>query len=337
MNIVDLRSDTVTRPTEAMYDAMRSALLGDDVLGDDPTVHEFESLAAEMLGKEAAMFVPSGSMGNQIALAVHTRPGDAAIFEDEAHMLFYEGGAPGVIAQVVTRTVKGEKGVMPPEEVRKKILVRTMHTPGTVVLCVENSHNRASGAVIPLDVMREYQAIAVAAGMKVHCDGARIFNAAAALGCTAKDIASHVETVNFCLSKGLGSPIGSVLCGPADFIDAARYWRKRLGGGMRQAGLLAACGLVSLRTMVSRLGEDHARAKRLASSLAKLDGLSVDVEGCPTNIVMVDTVQPANEWVAKIKEQGVWALPMGANRVRLVVHHQVDDSGIEQAIHAFAS
>lgn len=337
MSIVDLRSDTVTRPTEEMYDAMRHAPLGDDVLGDDPTVHELESLAAQTMGKAAAMFVPSGSMGNQIALAVHAQPGDAAIFEEEAHMLFYEGGAPGVIAQVVTRTVKGVKGVMAPDEVQKKILKRTLHTPGTVVLCVENTHNRASGAVVPLDVMEQYREIADRSGMRVHLDGARIFNAATALGCKAVDIAAYADTVNFCLSKGLGSPVGSVLCGSNDFINAARFWRKRLGGGMRQAGILAACGIVSLTKMVDRLSEDHRRANRLARALSQVDGLCVDVEGCPTNIVMVDTVAPAAEWVAKINGKNVLAIAMGSNRIRLVVHHQVDDDGIEQAIRAFQS
>jgi threonine aldolase len=295
--IVDLRSDTVTRPTPEMYEAMRTAELGDDVLGDDPTVAKLERLAADMLGKEAAMYVPSGTMSNQAALATHCRPGDSALFEEEAHMLFYECGAPAVIAQVVTRTVPSVHGVMQPEEVEARILHKSLHTPGTKVICVENTHNRKGGAVTPVETMAAYAEIAQRHEIKVHLDGARLFNASTALGVEAKQIAGHVDTVSICLSKGLRSPVGSVLCGPAEFIDEARYWRKRLGGGMRQAGILAACGIVSLSRE--------------------------------------DTVAPAEEWVARLREHGVWVLPMRANRFRVVMHADVDDAKLDRAISVF--
>lgn len=332
--VVDLRSDTVTRPTPEMYEAIRATPLGDDVLGDDPTVIELERLAADRVGMESAMYVPSGSMGNQIALATHTRPGDAAIFEEEAHMLFYEGGAPGVIAQVVMRTVPSD-GVMDPLEVEKRVLARSLHTPGTVVLCVENTHNRKGGAVTPPSVMADYRRIADRHAMRVHLDGARVFNAAVALGVDVREITQHVDSVSFCLSKGLGSPVGSVLCGNTEFIQAARFWRKRLGGGMRQAGILAACGIVSLQKMVDRLAEDHRRAQELASRLRSIPGLKVP-NVVETNILMVDTVAPATEWVAAIRERNVWGMAFSPTRIRLVFHYDVDDAGVDSAASAFA-
>lgn len=334
---VDLRSDTVTRPTPEMYEAMLAAPLGDDVLGDEPTVQELEALSAEMLGKQAAMFVPSGSMGNQIALAVHTQPGDSALFEEEAHMIYYEGGAPGVIAQVVCRTVSAPGGVMEPEAVEAKLLRRSQHTPGTSVVCLENSHNRRGGAVIPVATMRAYREIADRWGIGIHLDGARIFNAATALELDARELAEHADTVNFCLSKALGSPVGSVLCGPQELITEARYWRKRLGGGMRQAGILAACGLVSLRTMIPRLADDHRRAKMVAAALSQVPGIDIDLSRVVTNIVMVDTQAPASEWVAALKERGVLAMAFAPNRIRLVFHHQVEDEAARRAVQAFAS
>ncbi len=332
---VDLRSDTVTRPTPEMYEAIRTAALGDDVLGDEPTVQKLEALAAKKVGKEAAMFVPSGTMGNQIALAVHCRPGDAALFEEEAHMIFYEGGAPAVLANVITRTVPSVKGVMLPEEIEKRVLKRSLHTPGTSLLCIENSHNRKGGAVTSPGRMADYRSLADRHGMKVHLDGARVFNAAVALGVDVQEITQHVDSVNFCLSKGLGSPVGSLLCGEATFIDEARYWRKRLGGGMRQAGILAACGIVSLTSMIDGLAEDHRRARECARALSTVPGLAVAWEDVATNIVMVDTEQPAAEWVENVARQGVLCLPFAEHRIRLVFHHQVDDAGLAQAVQAF--
>lgn len=333
--VVDLRSDTVTRPTPEMYEAMLKAPLGDDVLGDDPTVHELESLAASTMGKEAALFVPSGSMGNQVALATHCRPGDAAIFEEEAHMVYYEAGAPGAIAGVVTRLVPSHRGVMDPKDVEKRIMRRSVHTPGTVLLCLENTHNRAGGTVIPLETMGEYRALADDAGMKIHLDGARVFNAAVALDAPVDEVVRHADTVNFCLSKALGSPVGSVLCGPSDFIERARYVRKRLGGGMRQAGILAACGIVSLTQIVHKLPEDHRRARALAQALQSVPGASVDLSLVATNFVMVDTTLPAADWIPLLRDEGVLAMAPSAHRIRLVLHHQIEDEGVAAAAEAF--
>lgn len=334
-HLVDLRSDTVTRPSPEMWEAMQSAALGDDVLGDDPTVIELEQLAARMTGKEAALFVPSGTMGNQIALACWCKPGDAILIEEEAHVLYYEVGASALIAGVVSWTLPSTRGIMAPETIEKRVLKANLHTPGTTLLCLENTHNRAGGTVIPQDTMAEYRRLADHHGIHVHLDGARVFNAAVAQDVPVSEIAKHVDSVNFCLSKGLRSPIGSLLCGPADFIDRARVWRKRLGGGMRQSGLLAACGIVSLTKMVDRLAEDHARAKRTAEALCYVPGLTVYPAVVETNMVMVDTEGPAEPVVAALAERGVLCFPNGPQRIRLVFHADVDDAKTDQAIEAF--
>ncbi len=334
-HLVDLRSDTVTRPTPEMWEAMQNAEIGDDVLGDDPTVLELEALAARTMGKEAAVFVPSGTMGNQMALASWCKPGDAILIEEEAHVLYYEVGAPALIAGVVSWTLPSSRGTIDPATVEKRVLKANIHTPGTTLLCLENTHNRAGGAVVPLDAMAEYRRIADHHGMRVHLDGARVFNAAVALDVPVREIARHVDSVNFCLSKGLRAPIGSVLCGPADFIDRARIWRKRLGGGMRQAGLLAACGIVGLTKMVDRLAEDHARAKRASEALSDLPGLATYPATVETNMVMVDTERPAEEVVEELRAEGLLCFPNAANRIRLVFHADIDDAKTDRAIEAF--
>ena len=333
--IVDLRSDTVTRPSPEMYEAMASAPLGDDVLGDEPTVEKLEQLAAEKVGKESALFVPSGTMGNQIAMAVHCQRGDAALIEEEAHMVYYEVGGPAVIANVVTWTLPSEKGVMDPDVIDRHALKRNLHTPGTTLLCLENTHNRAGGAVIPLKTLAEYRAVADRHEMKVHLDGARVFNASVALGVDVKEITRHVDTVNFCLSKGLRAPVGSLLCGPANFIESAKIWRKRLGGGMRQAGILAACGIVSLEQMVDRLAEDHRRARSLAQELSNIPMLKVDWDRVQTNMVLVETEGDAQTWTEALHKLGVWCFPVASNRLRLVLHADIDDEGVDFAANAF--
>jgi len=332
---VDLRSDTVTKPTPEMYKAMAEAELGDDVLGDDPTVKALENLAAEKLGKEASVFVPSGTMGNQIGIRSWVKPGDAILVEAEAHIVYNESGGPGAISGVVTWTIPGNRGIMEPDEIRSRITVESIHTPGTKLLCLENTHNRAGGAVIPLELMRTYRSIADEHGLKIHLDGARIFNAAISLGVEASEIAQYADSVMFCLSKGLSCPIGSMLVGTKEYIETARIHRKRMGGGMRQAGILAACGIYALNHLVERLAEDHRRAKEFAKSLSGLPGISVAPEEVQTNIVMIKTNSPAQEWQMKLWEKGVWCLPSGKNRLRCVFHRNVDDHALHYAIEAF--
>jgi threonine aldolase len=319
-----------------MYEAMLSAPLGDDVLGDEPTVRALEELAAQTMGKEAALFVPSGTMANQIALACSTSPGDSALFEEEAHMLYYESGAPAVIAQVITRTVRGRNGVMDPEDVRNALLQKSLHTPGTAVICVENTHNRAGGTIVPLQVCQRYRQIADEHGVFLHLDGARIFNAAVATGVGASDFAQLFDSVSFCLSKGLRSPVGSVLCGTHEFIARARFWRKRLGGAMRQSGILAACGIVSLTRYVERLADDHRRAKELAELLANVPGLAVDRSRVETNMVLVETERSASDWIELLGRHGVRALAVAPNRIRLVLHADIGDEDVSWAAQAFA-
>lgn len=334
-DLVDLRSDTVTRPTEEMFEAMRAMPVGDDVLGDDPTVIELERLAAEMTGKQAAMFVPSGTMGNQIALASHCKPGDAILIEEEAHILYYEVGAPALIAGVVSWTLPSHRGAIDPAVVESRVLKANLHTPGTTLLCLENTHNRGGGSIIPQEKMAAYRQIGDRHGIKVHLDGARVFNAAVAQGLPVGEITKHVDSVNFCLSKGLRAPVGSVLCGDADFIERARIWRKRLGGGMRQAGILAACGIVSLTKMVDRLADDHRRARQTAEALAELPGLHVDMDSVQTNMVLVQTERPAPEWQAQLAEHQIACFPVAPNRLRLVFHADIDDAATHRAVEAF--
>lgn len=334
-SIVDLRSDTVTRPTPAMYRAMAEAPLGDDVLGDEPTVLKLEALSAELFGMEAAVFVPSGTMGNQIAIAAQTQPGDAIIIEEEAHVLYYEVGAPAVINGVMTRTVPSQQGFMDPRDVERAVMKRSLHTPGTAIICLENTHNRAGGTIMPSDLMTAYRDIADRHGLRIHLDGARVFNAAVAEGRSVREITRGCDSISFCLSKGLASPVGSVLVGSCEVIDRARIWRKRLGGGMRQSGILAACGIVSLTSMVDRLADDHRRARRLAQALVSLPGLTVDLDSVQTNMVLIETAGPSAPWLEALHARRVWALPPAPNRIRCVFHNDVSDEALEHAVTAF--
>lgn len=334
LNLVDLRSDTVTRPTDSMFEAMRAAPLGDDVLGDDPTVMRLEELAAERVGMEEALFMPSGTMANQIALACHCSPGDAILIEEEAHILYYEVGAPALIAGVVSWTLPSDRGVLDPDLVEKRILKANLHTPGTALLCLENTHNRAGGTVVSVEAMRGYRAVADRRGLKVHLDGARVFNAAVALGVPVDEITRCVDSVSFCLSKGLRAPVGSLLCGTSELIAKARVWRKRLGGGMRQSGLLAACGIISLTKMVERLAEDHARARRLAETIRALPGISIDMDSVQTNMVVAEFEHDAVLWQEELSSRRVLALPVAERRLRFVLHADVDDAKLDHAIEA---
>lgn len=322
---VDFRSDTVTKPTVQMRQAMYETEVGDDVYGEDPAVNRLEELAAEMLGKEAGLFVTSGTQGNLISVLTHTCPGQEVILESESHIFYYEAGGAALIGGVQLRTIPGKRGAMDPAAVEAAIRPRDIHFPVTGLISLENTHNRAGGAVIPLSNMAALAAIGKKYSIPLHLDGARIFNAAWALGTTAKEIASYVDSVSFCLSKGLASPVGSVIVGEKDWIAKARKWRKRLGGGMRQAGVLAAAGIVALEQMIDRLPEDHALAKYLAEGLAKIAGVSV--VNPDTNIVLVNiekTGWTATQLLNRLAKQGVLATDFGPYTIRFVTHKDVD-------------
>ncbi len=333
-NDLDLRSDTTTRPTPEMRRAMAEAEVGDDVYGDDPSVNQLEGRAATLMGKEAGLFTPSGTMSNAIALRTHTRPGDEVLMDAEAHSMIYEVGMPAVIAQVMTRQFHSRNGVPDEAEIARSFHAETLHSAPTTLLVLENMHNRAGGAIIPLAVMQRLQAVAVSHGARVHLDGARLFNAAVATGVPASAYAACADTVTFCLSKGLGCPVGSVLCGPQDWIMRARRTRKMLGGGMRQAGILAAAGLYALEHHVARLADDHRNARTLARGIADVPGVRLDTPDVPTNMVYFNTVAPAEAFVEALRHQGVLCASTGPNRIRLVTHLDVDAEAVTRVIAA---
>lgn len=334
--VVDLRSDTVTKPTPEMRRAMANAEVGDDVYGEDPTVNRLQERAAQLLGKEAALFVPSGTMGNEIAVKVHTQPGDVVLLDEDCHIVKWELGAAALISNVQLHTLPNQRGVVPIEEYARRIHPGDDHVPPTRLLCVENTHNAAGGVVLPLEYMRAVWGLARRHSLAVHLDGARIFNAAVALGVPAQELASCADSVMFCLSKGLACPVGSILCGSQAFIEEARRVRKILGGAMRQVGILAAAGLVALETMIDRLAEDHRRARRLAEAIADMPGFRIDLETVQTNMVYAHTDRPAREVVAHLQSLGVLCLDVFAHTIRLVTHKDVDDTDIAYAIDCFA-
>lgn len=334
---VDLRSDTVTTPTPAMRRAMAEAEVGDEVFREDPTVRALEERAAELLGKEAALFTTSGTLANQLALKVWTQPGDQVVLDHHSHYLLFEPASMALIAQVVAAAVPSERGYFGPAEVEERLTAPAYGTSRTSLVAVENTHNRAGGTVFPADLVAELSGFCRERGVRLHMDGARIFNAAAASGRPAGELAAPADSVMFCLSKGLGAPVGSVLCGPAAFIEEARTLRQVLGGGMRQAGVIAAAGRVALETMVDRLPEDHRRARRLAAGLAELPGVTLDLDRVQTNIVVfaLDHL-PAGDMQDRLAERGVGCFSITPTQVRMVLHHQVDDAGVDTALAAVA-
>lgn len=337
--MIDLRSDTVTKPTEEMRKAMYAAEVGDDVYQEDPTIRELEETAADILGKEAALFVTSGTQGNQIAVLTHCRPGQEIILEEQSHIFYYESGAVSALAGVQTRTLPGYRGAMEPAAVLSAIRTEDIHFPETGLICLENTHNRAGGAVIPVENMAEIYKIAQANKVPVHLDGARLFNAAAAAGVDVKSFTKSTDTVQICLSKGLGAPVGSLLAGSTDFIRAARKWRKRLGGGMRQAGVIAAPGLIALTKMKDRLGEDQWKARILAEGIESIPGLKL--AGKPeTNIVVADVAGlniTSDIFVERLRGEGILSGTFGTTAVRFVTHYDVTEDQIHKAIEAIAS
>ncbi len=340
MEWIDLRSDTVTHPTAAMRQAMAEAEVGDDVYGDDPTVNHLQELAAERLGKEAGLFVPSGTMGNLAAVLSHCQRGDEAILGDQAHQFIYEAGGMAALGGIQPRTVPNRAdGTLPLELVEGAIRPDDPHHPRTRLICFENTHNLCQGAVIGPEFGSQLADVAVANALAVHLDGARIFNAACALGVTAAELAAPADSVTFCLSKGLCAPVGSVLCGSEEFIQRARRARKILGGGMRQAGVLAAAGIVALTEMADRLEEDHRRARRLAKGLQEIDGVETQNPTPATNMVYVSLEKSAaldapglSELAA---EHGIKVKARGKRNMRLVTHYWIDDEAIERTLAFF--
>jgi threonine aldolase len=335
--IIDLRSDTVTKPTPEMRAAMAAAEVGDDVYSEDPTINKLESRAAEIFGHEASIFVPTGSMGNQIALRLHTEPGREVVCESRAHVLDWEMGMAAVFSGCQLRTVAGQRGILRWQDVEPALATTGLYYKAqTSLVWVENTHNMAGGTVTPVAVMRELAEGAHGRGLPIHLDGARVFNAATALNTDVATLTAGFDTVNFCLSKGLCAPVGSLLVGTAEHIRKARMLRKALGGGMRQAGILAAAGLIALEEMPKRLHEDHANAKLLAQALSLVEGIAVDPAEVETNIVIFTTDFDAPTFVATLKDRGVLAGALGPRSVRVVTHHDVDASACTQAAEIMA-
>ena len=334
---IDLRSDTVTTPTPVMRRAMAEAEVGDDQYGEDPTVNRLEARFTELVGKEAAVFVASGTMGNLVALLSHCGRGDEAILGDESHVFWYESGGAAALGGIpFNLRPTSRTGELDPAEVARAIRTRRPGYPRTGVVCVENSHNRCGGTVLSPAYLRELTAVTHAQEVPVHMDGARVFNAAAALGIPAAALAAEVDTVQFCLSKGLAAPVGSLVAGSAEFVAAARRQKKMVGGSMRQAGVIAAAGLVALEEMVVRLPEDHARARRLAEGLAQLPGVTIDLDTVQTNIVIFRPPAGLSHAVAidGFARHGVRVSDYGTRGLRMVTHYEIDDAAIETALRA---
>jgi threonine aldolase len=330
--VIDLRSDTVTRPTEGMRRAMLEAPVGDDVFGEDPTINRLEEYVAELLGKEAALYAPSGTMTNQIGVHVGTGRGDEVLIHEGAHIFVYEVGAPAILSSVQLRTLSGEKGVIDRDTLRAALRPENVHFPRSRMLCLENTHNTAGGTVYPLEDFAAVTGAARELGLKVHLDGARLFNAQAATGIPAREWCEHADTVSVCSSKGLGAPVGSLLAGDEVTIDEARRARKAFGGGMRQAGMIAAAALYAFEHNVERLAEDHERARRLAEGLRET---GYAVEPPETNLVLVEVERP-EEFLQALAREGVLGTPGKPGFVRLCTHLDVGDEEIEAAVEAAA-
>lgn len=340
MRIVDLRSDTVTLPTPAMREAMAKAEVGDDVYGEDPTVRRLEEMAAEITGKEAALFVVSGTMGNLVSILTHCGRGDEVILGDQSHTFHYEVGGIAALGGVQPHPVPNRPdGTMDLGEIEAAIRPRDIHFPRTRLICLENTHNRCHGMPLTPDYTRAVVELARKHSLAVHLDGARIFNAAVALGVEVRELSAGVDSLSFCLSKGLAAPVGSVICGERGFIEETRRIRKMVGGGMRQAGVIAAAGIVALETMVERLAEDHENARRLAEGIAAIPGLRVELEFVRTNILYFDLVaeRPGpEEFLNEARKHGILFHRTGTHRFRLVTHYGIVKEDVDYALSVFA-
>ena len=334
---IDLRSDTVTRPTPEMRKAMAEAEVGDDVFGDDPTVNALQEYCADLLGKEAGLFVPTGSMGNVVSLGVLTEPGDEVVCDHGAHFLHYETGSVAANLGLMMRSLVGDRGVIAADQVSAVLRPASDHASRSAVVAIENTHNAAGGRIFPIDEARAVSKVARDAGAAVHLDGARLFNAQAATGIPAREWADCADTVTFCFSKGLGAPIGSMICSSRKLIREARRLRKRMGGGMRQVGTIAAAARVAIETGVDRLGDDHANARRLAEGIAELDPDAVDLAAVETNMVYVDLTRfgkQGPEVSEALAARGVITIG-GGGKMRLVTHRDVSEADIDTALEAF--
>ncbi len=333
MRIIDFRSDTVTHPTPEMYQAMLHAELGDDEYGDDPTVNRLEALAADMLGKEAALFTVSGTMSNLVAILTHCRRGDELLVGDKSHIFLEEGGGASALGGVHVQALPNDsRGMLDPDLVRQSIRPDDPHDPRTGLIALENTHTFCGGSVLTQDEIASVASVAHSHDLPLHVDGARIFNAAVYLETPVSELVKDADTVSFCLSKGLSCPIGSMLCGPADFIDRARYWRETVGGGLRQVGVIAAAGIVGLESMVDRLAEDHSNARRLALGLSHIPGIQINPDLYPTNQVYFDVAAgPPAELAAKLESLGIKG-GTGDKNWRFVTHHPLTPDDIDYAL-----
>ena len=340
MRVVDLRSDTMTRPTQAMSKAMAQAEVGDDVFGEDPTINKLEETAAERLGKEAAVFVASGTMGNLVSLLAHCGRGEEIILGSMSHTFFFEQGGSAAVGGIHPRTIANQpNGTLPPSEIEAAIRTDNVHFPQTRLIVLENTHNLCGGYPLDTEYMQTVGDIARRHGLKLHVDGARIFNASVSLGIPVDKLVEEADSVSFCLSKGLAAPVGSLVCGSKEFIYKARRARKVVGGGMRQAGVLAAAGLVALNEMVDRLAEDHSNARKLAEGLAEMPGLSIDPAVIKSNIVYFDVVRAdmtAEQLVSRLGDEGARMLPVGPARIRAVTHYHITVDDIDYVLSAFS-
>lgn len=329
--LIDLRSDTVTQPTPAMREAIANAEVGDDVMGDDPTVNALEAYVAQLLGKEAAVYMPSGTMTNQIALRAHTEPADEVILETQAHIYYYEGGAPAALSGVMCRLIQGDRGIFTAKDLMQALRPADYHFPKTKLVCLENTHNRGGGSIYPLSEIEKIAQVCQERDLKLHLDGARLWNACIATGISEKEYAKAFDSVSVCFSKGLGAPIGSALVGSRDFIERSRRFRKMFGGGMRQAGMMAAGALYALKHNRERLKEDHLNAKILADSLQQIEGIEINPETVETNIVIfhIKTIS-AETLVQRLAEEGVAMLAIAPNSLRAVTNLMVNKEQIQQ-------
>lgn len=339
MRIIDLRSDTMTKPTDAMRRAMADAEVGDDVFGEDPSINRLEKMAAERLGKEAALFVASGTMANLVSLLAHCGRGDEIILGSQAHTFLAEQGGSAAIAGIHPRTLPNQPdGKLDLDDIKFAIRGDNIHFPRTRLIILENTHNGCNGYPLDADYMQAVGEIARRQKLKIHVDGARIFNAAIALNVDPKDLVAEADSVSFCLSKGLAAPVGSVICGTQNFIDKARRARKVVGGGMRQAGVLAAAGIVALNEMVDRLADDHVNASKLAEGLSDMEGLDIDPNGIKTNIVYFEITRkdlPAIELEKRLNAEGVKISAFGPRRLRAVTHYHISSEDIDMALGSF--